>query len=160
MLTKSPSPKIAAAIAVVITNLLANLTFDQTKATAQTASIAGSATLTIQPNITNQTITTNGVTTQTITQVGGYTSSVSGEVVLPTGLYFNGTANITPTYTDSLVSNLSIAASSTAVVPKETTFTRASAEILINAAAGTIEAQNIDLITAIIRAGAGVNGLD
>jgi phospholipase/lecithinase/hemolysin len=130
---------------------------------AQTASASGSATLTIQPNITttetfNILGTVNG---RTIQQIGGFTSSVSGEIVLPQGYLFNGAVNITPTYTNNFVSSLAISPTSIGVVAENSTFNRAAAQILINAAAGseTINT-NIESVAAIIKAGAGVNGLD
>ena len=45
-------------------------------------------------------------------------------------------------------------------VDADVSFNRASAETLIDAAAGNIIKPNLELIIGIIRAGAGVNGLD
>jgi len=93
--------------------------------------------------------------------VGGFTSSVSGEVVLPQGYLFNGVVNITPTFANSLVSNLAITPTSIGVVAENSTFNRAAAQTLINAAAGiTTINTNIESVSAIIKAGAGVNDLD
>ena len=129
---------------------------------AQTASASGSATLTILPNITTTDTITGGIVTgRTITQIGGFTSSVSGEVVLPPGYLFNGTVNIVPTFANSVVSNLAISPTSLAVVDQSSTFNRAAAQILINSSTGNTSINNnIDSVTAIIKAGAGVNGLD
>jgi hypothetical protein len=141
--------------------------FNQGTAFAQTASASGSATLTINPTIT--TTIQNGVI-QTITS-GGYTSSVSGESVLPSGLFYGGPLVVTPIFSSaggaslgSVVSSLSINPGTVGVVPANSTFNRAAAQILTNSAAagaasGRIE-QNIESISALIKAGAGINGLD
>jgi phospholipase/lecithinase/hemolysin len=137
--------------------------FNQGIAFAQTASASGSATLTVNPNITTtETFNILGIVNgRTIQQVGGFTSTTSGEIVLPKGYVFNGTVNITPTFTNSLVSSLAISPTSIGVVAENSTFNRAAAQVLINAAAGSTAINtNIDSVTAIIKAGAGINGLD
>ena len=130
--------------------------FNCSSAYAQTASAAGSATLTVNPTIT--VTVTNGVT-QTITQ-GGFTTSVSAETVLPTGLYYGGTLVVTPTFTNQLVSSLSINPGAIEIVAESATFNRSVAQILVNVAASNVPMQNLDAVSAIIKAGAGVNGLD
>jgi hypothetical protein len=136
--------------------------FNQGTASAQVASASGSATLTINPSITT---TVNGGTT-TILSNGGYTSTVSGETVLPQGYFFNGSVTVTPDYTNVAnlgfaVTSLTINPGTPSVVAQSSTFNRAAAQILIDAAAGsnTINT-NIESVTAIIKAGAGINGLD
>ncbi len=136
--------------------------FNYSSASAQTASISGSATLTINPTITTVETRNNLglITGRTTTEVGGFTSSVAGESVLPTGMFYGGPVVVTPTYANSLVSTLSVAGGTIGVVPANTTFNRATAEILTNAATGNISLENIELVSTIIRAGAGINGLD
>jgi hypothetical protein len=123
---------------------------------AQTASAAGSATLTVNPTIT--VTVTNGVT-QSITQ-GGFTTSVAAETVLPVGLFYGGPLVVTPTFANQVVSSLSINPGIIAVVPESATFNRSVAQILVNVAASNSPVQNLDAISAIIKAGAGINGLD
>lgn len=133
----------------------------------------------------------------------GFTSTVSGESVLPSGFFFNtvgatlNPATVTPTNASATITNgavyvvpaynllgfsvattsLSVGSSvassaSTTVIP----FSSAAAAVLTNSAgalatlgsptngranaAGTYFSANIDFISAIIKAGAGVNGLD
>jgi len=134
---------------------------------AQTASASGSATFSSGSTITN-TFGTNGNLTSSVI-VNGATSSVSGEVVLPQGYFFNGIATITPSYTDMIiggnnvgvVSALAINPGTTRVVAPNSSFNRATAQVLINSSTGNTSINNnIDSVTAIIKAGAGVNGLD
>lgn len=131
---------------------------------AQTASIGGTAVLTINPTITTTNIfdASGNLTGQTIQTVGGFTSSVSAEAVLPNGLFFGGPVVVTPSYSPAnLVNSLSVSGGSIGVVPENSTFNRAAAQILINGAAGSSNIiNNIEPISAIIRAGAGVGGLD
>lgn len=150
-------------IVLAFTAILFNYSFNNhNAATAQTASISGSSTLTILPNVTTTELLTGGIVTgRTIQQIGGFTSSVSGEMVLPQGYLFNGAVNITPTYTNNFVSSLAISPTSIGVVAENSTFNRAAAQILINAALGSTTINtNIESVTAIIKAGAGINGLD
>lgn len=150
---------------IAILGLTATATFfNYSSASAQTASASGSATLTINPTIT--TTIQNGVT-QTITS-GGYTSSVSGESVLPPGLFYGGPLVVTPTFSSaggaslgSVVSSLSISPGVIGVVPANSTFTSAAAQILLSGAAGSSAiVSNVETISALIKAGAGINGLD
>jgi len=60
-----------------------------------------------------------------------------------------------------VVSALEIDPGTTGVVAANSSFNRTAAQILINSAAGNTSINNnIDSVTAIIKAGAGVNGLD
>ncbi len=133
---------------------------------AQTASASGSATFSSGGTITNTFV--NGNLTSSVI-VNGATSSVSGEVVLPQGYFFNGIATITPSYTGvmiggnnvGVVSALEIDPGTTRVVAANSSFNRAAAQVLINSSTGNTSINtNIDSVTAIIKAGAGVNGLD
>ena len=100
--------------------------------------------------------------------------SVSGEIVLPSGLYFSGPLNVTPAIVDPAPStpggngetivNLaidpgtvqSVAALTTGTTPTTSNpFLQAAADALIEA---TLD-NDIAAITAIIKAGAGINGL-
>jgi hypothetical protein len=136
----------------------------------------------------------------TLVTPAGFTSTVSGEAILPTGFFYNtGSAAISqpitppladpnatltnaavivvPTYTvagsATFVTNTLSVGSSAApeAVPAGTSFSATAASILANSAAavagpgGSIvglvyNSSNIEFITAIISAGAGVNGLD
>ncbi len=133
------------------------------KAQAQTASASGSASLSSGGTIVE--VSTGGVLTRTITN--GVITSVSGETVLPSGYFFSSAVIVTPTYSNltsgastvSVVNSLSIAATP-AVTANNSSFSRAAAEIVTNAAINPGTAINLDNVTAIIRAGAGVNGLD
>lgn len=114
----------------------------------------------------NTNITTN--TTTTVANTGVITT-VSAESILPKGLFFDGNLIVTPTYTTrpdlgtdvSVVSSLSIGTSAGIKnLDENVSFSRAAAQTLIDAAAGAIANPNLELIIGIIRAGAGVNGLD
>ncbi|PZU98759.1 MAG: hypothetical protein DCE90_02815 [Pseudanabaena sp.] len=131
---------------------------------------AGSTTTT--NNIVTQTnlgvITTTDLS-QTITNTGVITS-VSAESILPSGLFYSGNVVVTPTYqartdlgngTINVVSSLSIGSSNgVQKVDPDASFNRAASQTLIDAASGAIANPNLELIIGIIRAGAGVNGLD
>ncbi|AFY72954.1 hypothetical protein Syn7502_00822 [Synechococcus sp. PCC 7502] len=136
--------------------------FSYDSVSAQVASASGSSTLTINPTIT--TTITNGVI-QTISS-GGYTSSVSGETVLPQGYFFSGSVTVSPTYgttagVGNVVQTLTINPGTLTVVSPNSTFNRAAAETLLNAANGSASIKNnIDSVAAVIKAGAGINGLD
>ena len=86
--------------------------------------------------------------------------SVSGEVILPSGSYFDGGVKITPTYggtigaNDETITSLSITPGvvKTTTVSSPNSFIDTAANLLNNGA-------SIEDITAIIRAGAGNNGL-
>lgn len=145
---------------------------------AQTASISASATYS-NPSITTTTITApgstfiNGVngdrlvtndTTQTVATIGAVTS-VAVESVLPKGLFINTPVLVSPAYGTVApgingVTSLSLGGGAIGVVPENATFNRAAAQTLINAVAGTPANPNLELIIGIIRAGAGINGLD
>jgi hypothetical protein len=120
---------------------------------AQNASFSGSATV-INPSF--------------------FTSTVSAERVAPQGTDFLGGTNftVTPTYgnvgfgifTPSTVAIDSLelgagGALTTAPLTPPTTFTAAAADALNQAAAGSLTG-DIEAVTAIIRAGAGVDGLE
>jgi len=106
-----------------------------------------------------------------LTRPSGGSISVSGEIVLPSGLYFAGPLNVTPAIIDpapltpggngETIANLSIdpgAALSVAALTTGTTnnpFLQAAADALIEA---TLD-DDVAAITAIIKAGAGINGL-
>ena len=135
---------------------------ENNKAQAQTASASGSATLTSGGTIV-ETFAAGILTNRTITN--GVITSVSGETVLPSGYFFISPVVVTPTYgaispgAIPVVNSLSIAATPT-VTASNTSFSRAAAEILTNAASTPGNITDIDKVTAIIHAGAGVNGLD
>ena len=117
---------------------------------------------------TNNIVTNAGTITDTSTIVTttGVITTVSAESVLPKGLFFDGNLLVTPAYTliggdVRVVSSLSLGtAGGIKKVDADVSFNRASAETLIDAAAGNITNPNLELIIGIIRAGAGVNGLD
>jgi hypothetical protein len=137
---------------------------ENNQAQAQTASASGSATLTSGGTIV-ETFTAGVLTGRTITN--GVITSVSGETVLPSGYFFSDPVVVVPTYSNltsgastvPVVNSLSIAATPT-VTATNASFSRAAAEILTNAASNPGSIVDIDNVTAIIRAGAGVNGLD
>ncbi len=150
---------------VTLLSLALTISLDANRADAQVARISGSATFVNAGSVTVDTAT--GITT---TRTGGI-STVSAESVLPTGLFYNGNVAVNPAFstvsdgltTSVIVNSLSVGApggvSSVSSVTANSTFTSAAAKILIDAAAATAS-PNIDAIAAIIKAGAGVNGLD
>jgi hypothetical protein len=106
----------------------------------------------------------------TITNPGSFTQSVSGEVLLPDGLYYVGTGTetltVTPTVTvtgtTGLIDSLSFYAGEAAAVNDLTTgATLESAVVAILDGTNTnIPATSIDDAAAIIKAAVGVNGLE
>jgi len=134
----------------------------------------------------------------TLVTPAGFTSTVSGESILPSGLFFNtGIAALTPatvtgpfpnpnaTLSNSsvivvptyviggatfLTNSLSVGASiAPTAQPAGSSFTATAANLLNLAGttvatatptAATAVLNNIEFVTAIIRAGAGINGLD
>ncbi len=97
--------------------------------------------------------------------------SVSGEIVLPSGLYFAGPLNVTPAIVDpapatpggngETIANLSIDPGAVLSVAAVTTGTTNNP--FLQEAANALNAATLDndiaAITAIIKAGAGINGL-
>jgi hypothetical protein len=134
-------------------------------AIAQTARAAGVATLTSGGTITeNFDPMTGNLINRTITN--GVITSVSGESNLPTGLFFQGNLNVTPIFgtapdgTTPVVSGLVIDPGRVRAIPENATFSRAAAQILINAAADPAARPDLEELAALLRAGAGVDGLD
>ncbi|NJK33947.1 MAG: hypothetical protein HC919_02810 [Oscillatoriales cyanobacterium SM2_2_1] len=134
-------------------------------AIAQTARAAGVASLTSGSTIIETfDATTGNLTSRTVTN--GVVTSVSGETNLPNGLFFGGNVNVTPVYgtisggTTPVVSGLVINPGVVGVIPENATFSRAAAQILINSAADPAVRADLEEIAALIRTGAGVNGLD
>jgi hypothetical protein len=128
----------------------------------------------------------------TLVTPSGFTSTVSGESILPTGFVFqtlgatltpaaqalpfpnpnatvsNASVIVVPTYVIGgatfLTNTLSVAsAAAVTTVSTASSFSAAAANILTQTAAaapGSSTLANVDFISAIIKAGAGVNGLD
>lgn len=135
---------------------------------AQQASISGAASYTSGGMVMeNFDPGTGNLTSRNITGPTAITT-VSGESILPAGLFFQGNLIVTPAYGEVVagtgingVTSLSLGTDGgVQVTPENTTFSRAAAQTLTNAAAGGLVNPNLDLIIGIIRAGAGVNGLD
>jgi hypothetical protein len=135
---------------------------ESSKAQAQTASISGSSTLTTGGTI-QETFVGGVLTDRTITN--GVITTVSGETVLPSGYFFSGPVTVKPDYstisngTIAVVGSLSIDATA-AVTDSTTSFSRAAAEILTKAAFSPDSITDLESVVSIIKAGAGVNGLD
>lgn len=100
----------------------------------------------------------------TLVRASGASSSISGELTLPRNAFFPGPLTITPTYTgtsaedNEVVATLEVApgtpdVTGLSITSSSNPFVQAAADALI-AAADDVGAQ-----AAIIRAGAGVNGL-
>ncbi len=118
--------------------LISLIAFTCNTTSAQTARATGAATLTVL----------------------GVTSTVSGEIALPPGLYFGGPAVVTPTYGTGLVQRLTIDPGTVVLTPTAATFSRSAADILTRASNGTLSPAYLEQVSAIIRAGAGADGLD
>ncbi|MBW4645051.1 MAG: hypothetical protein KME23_19030 [Goleter apudmare HA4340-LM2] len=105
-----------------------------------------------------------------VTRPSSLTESVSGEVLLPDGYYFTGaggaTLTVTPTYTNpgttsQSVSALSFNAGAPSAITVPGTIGQVVAAILkgTNASPG-VNAATIDDASAVIKAAAGVDGLE
>ena len=157
---------LALSICLISSNLMSDKAYSQASISSSAMFMNAGTTTTTNNIVTN---ITTGVTTnlsQTIANTGVITT-VSAESVLPSGLFFSGNLLVTPAYSTfngaSVVSSLSIGTTgspSIQTVPENASFNRAAAQTLTNAAAGSITNPNLELIIGIIRAGAGVNGLD
>lgn len=156
-------------LCLISVSALADKAYSQASISSSAMFMNAGTTTTINNIVTD---TNTGVTinlSQTITNTGVITT-VSAESVLPSGLFYDGIAVVTPTYqarTDlgpgviNVVSSLSIGSTGgvQAVAPN-VSFNRAAAQTLRDAAANNIMDPNLELIIGIIRAGAGINGLD
>jgi hypothetical protein len=151
------------------------------------ASISGSATL-VTPSqftttVSGESILPSGFAYITTPPTEGAAALVQPTLLPPPALPVNPNATlvgasviVVPTYTVAggatfVTNSLSVGSSVTPTVQAGTSFSATAAGILSLAAstlpgavgtgaAGTYNSQNIDFISAIIRAGAGVNGLD
>lgn len=147
-------------------NTIVEKAYSQASISSSAMYMNGGTTTTTNNIVTDTNLGTTTNLSQTIATTGVITT-VSAESVLPSGLFFSGDLIVTPTYGtfngSNVVSSLSIGTTSTPAIqtiPENASFNRAAAQTLINAAAGAIANPNLELIIGIIRAGAGVNGLD
>ncbi len=99
------------------------------------------------------------------------TTAVSGESVLGGAYAFpNGNVIVDPTYTAAgagfsptalVVDTLNVSSTGALIIsPSSSSFTAAAAAALVAATNGTLNPANLEAVSAIIRAGAGVDGLD
>ncbi|MBW4645048.1 MAG: hypothetical protein KME23_19010 [Goleter apudmare HA4340-LM2] len=103
-----------------------------------------------------------------VTRPSGLTESLSGEVLLPSGFYFEGTGGntltVTPTYTNPGTTNQSLASLSfNAGAPMPTNNVGTIAGVVIDILQGGndgVNAATIDDASAIIKAAAGADGLE
>ncbi|NJK59923.1 MAG: hypothetical protein HC918_06255 [Oscillatoriales cyanobacterium SM2_1_8] len=90
-------------------------------------------------------------------------SSVMAEISLPKNMCFEGTPSFTANYSgtggDRVVDGLSLNPGTPTVVPVNATFSRAASQSLRDAATGAFSG-DLEAVSAIVRSGAGVNGLD
>ncbi len=100
-------------------------------------------------------------TATSITVVGS--SAVTAEITLPTNMFFQGnpsfTANYTGTGVNRVVDGLTLNPGTPTPVPNGATFSRTAAAALQQAASGSF-AGDLEATAALIRAGAGADGLD
>lgn len=90
-------------------------------------------------------------------------TTVSGALTLPPGLFFTGTnVEVIPTYgTGARVDSIRLNFPSIDKIPVDVSFSRAAAEVLTDIANGSSSLiNNVEALSAIIRAGAGADGLD
>lgn len=149
---------------------------------AQTARISASAiftngetkTFTTQNTVQQNFDAAGNVISQTITPTSVLTSSVSGPITtvsaessLPTGFFYSSATPVvvTPQYTtfngNDVIESLSLGAGAVTPVGTTASFTQAAARILLDAASGNATTlANIDAAAALIKAGAGINGLE
>jgi len=157
---------LALSICLISSNLTANKAYSQATISGAAMYMNGGTTTTNNNIVTDTNAGTTTNLSQTIATTGVITT-VSAESVVPSGLFFSGNLVVAPTYGtfngSDVVSSLSIGATGTPsiqTVPENASFNRAAAQTLTNAAAGGIIDPNLELIIGIIRAGAGINGLD
>ncbi|MBN3922216.1 hypothetical protein [Nostoc sp. NMS4] len=95
-----------------------------------------------------------------LTRPSGAFLSVSGEVILPSGSYFDGGLQITPTYGGIIGGNDETINSLTITPGVVKTITISSPNSFINTAANLLNSDaSIEDMTTLIRAGSGNNGL-
>lgn len=156
---------LALSICLISSNVIVQKAYSQASISSSAMYKNSDITTTTNNIVTNAGAGTTTDTSTTTTTTGVITT-VSAESVLPKGLFFDGNLLVTPAYTliggdVRVVSSLSLGtAGGIKKVDADVSFNRASAETLIDAAAGNITNPNLELIIGIIRAGAGVNGLD
>ena len=158
-------------LCLISSNLMANKAHSQASISSSAMFMNGGTTITV--NDINTTINIAGTTTlnrSITTTTTGVITTISAESILPNGLFFDGNLVVSPTFVPrpdlgagvSVVSALSIGTTA-GIKPlaENVSFNRAASQTLINAAAaGAIANPNLELIIGIIRAGAGINGLD
>ncbi len=132
-------------------------------ADAQNATASSVATFT-SSSVTLETFDAAG-NLQTRSITSGATSSIAAEMSLPQGMYFAGSATSTPTYGTlangtTVLTSLSMNPGIPTVVPVNASFNRTAAQILQDAATNPNSRTDIEELVSLIRAGAGVNGLD
>lgn len=149
-------------------------TFINGVTTTITVNTAGSNTTTTGVDAAGNPFTTNasiGPITTTST-ASGVITTVSAESSLPTGFFYEGTVVALPAFgffnqatsTDRVVQSLSLGAGAVRAVGAANSFTQAAADVLNKAAAGNFALLNtpnaVDAAAALIKAGAGVTGLE
>ena len=157
-------------LCLISSNLMANKAHSQASISSSAMFMNGGTSSTIN-NITNN-ITVAGNTSIDLsitTTTTGVITTISAESILPNGLFFDGNLVVSPTFVPrpdlgagvSVVSALSIGTlAGIKPLAENVSFNRAASQTLINAANGAIANPNLELIIGIIRAGAGINGLD
>ncbi|MBD2177691.1 hypothetical protein H6F42_12275 [Pseudanabaena sp. FACHB-1998] len=150
---------------------------------AQTARISASAvfangetkTFATFNTVTNNFDTAGNLISNTITPTSVLTSSVSGPITtisaessLPSGFYYSGTTVVLPTYTtltsgEKVLESLSLGGGAITAAGPANSFTQAAASILLQAASGNpsaLTSRQLEAAAALIKAGAGINGLE
>ncbi|MGQ9865088.1 MAG: hypothetical protein ACUVSQ_02195 [Pseudanabaenaceae cyanobacterium] len=91
------------------------------------------------------------------------TSSVNAEITLPVNMFFNGNPSFTASYSGTginrVVDGLTLSPGTPTVVPVGATFSRTAAAALQQTATGSFTG-DLEATAALIRAGAGTDGLD
>ncbi|WP_193197819.1 hypothetical protein [Nostoc sp. MG11] len=104
-----------------------------------------------------------------VTRPGSVTESLSGEVLLPTGYYFNGTGGntltVTPSYnnpgtTNQSLNGLAFNAGTPVATNSSGTIAGVVIDMLQGDNTGNVNAATIDDAAAIIKAAAGADGLE
>lgn len=170
-------------IFIVVLNCNNERILAQTARISASASFVNGGTTTITVNTPGSNTTTTGLdasgnpfttnasigpitTTSTVT---GVITTVSAEATLPAGFYYAGSVVVLPQYgtltpsTDRVVESLSLSGGTITPVGPANSFTQAAASILLQSASGlpaSLTPSQLDAAAALIKAGAGINGLE
>ncbi|MBD2254547.1 hypothetical protein [Nostoc parmelioides] len=127
-------------------------------------SFFGISSLTVRPTFA-QTASASGAAV--LVRPSGGSISISGEIILPSGYYYQGPLEVSPVYggtsgeNSEVINALTInpgTAQTITSTPTSNPFVQSASNALNSASGGTLAGDVAD-VAAIIRAGAGVNGL-